>query len=259
MGREMANRLLRLLNDNRAAPRRFEIVNAASDEPTIYLYDVIVSDDWFGGVSAQSFVQQLAQITASTIHLRVNSPGGDVFAGRAIEQAIREHPANIIAHVDGYAASAATYPTLAANEIVMADGAFIMIHKASGSAWGNGDDLRATAAVLDKIDESLVTTYANKTGQSPEDIAAWLEAETWFSATEAVELGFADSVATGSAASNAACWNMSAYANAPPLARGEPASREPAQQPAPKNSAPPPKPAVDVAALKRRLALNASR
>ena len=104
------NKLCKLLADNRRMPqRRFEI--AAKDdgsEAEIFLYDAIVSDEleaeWFGGVAPQSFVKALREITASTIHLRINSPGGAVFGARAIEQALREHPANIIAHIDGLAA-----------------------------------------------------------------------------------------------------------------------------------------------------------
>jgi ATP-dependent Clp protease protease subunit len=262
----MPQKILQLLNDNRQSPRRFEVVaDASGTEATIYLYDVIVSDDFWGGISAATFVQQLAQIGAATIHLRINSPGGDVFGARAIEQAIREHPSNVIAHVDGVAASAASFIAIACDKVVMAEGAFFMIHRGACLAFGTGDDLRDTAALLDKVDGSLVTSYANKTGQSAEDIAAWMAAETWFSASEAVELGFADEVASGSSPTNAGRWNLSAYSNPPALATGEPSTPEqpsnPVPQPAPSEPAPRPTSAVsvvDLTALKRRLALTAS-
>jgi ATP-dependent Clp protease, protease subunit len=266
----MAARILKLLNDNRQSSRRFEVVNEANGDATLYLYDVIVSDDWYGGISATTFVQQLAQITAPNIHLRMNSPGGDVFSARAMEQAIREHPANIVAHVDGVAASAMSFIAIACDKVVMADGAFMMIHRGSCMAWGTGDDLRATAALLDKVDASLVNSYANKTGQSADDIEAWMAAETWFSASEAVELGFADEVASGSALANTGNWNLSAYANSPVLAPGKPPAPEPPRVSAPTDSQPPapvapetpvkppPAPTIDIAALKRRLALSAS-
>jgi len=260
----MPNRILKLINDNRQSPRRFEVLADASGDATVYLYDVIVSDDWYGGVSAASFVQQLAQLNAPNIHLRINSPGGDVFAARAMEAAIREHPSNIVAHVDGVAASAASFLAIACDQVVMSDGAFMMIHRGSCMAWGTGDDLRATAALLDKVDASLVTSYANKTGQSADDIAAWMAAETWFTAGEAVELGFADEVAAGSAPSNAGKWNLSAYSNTPPLATGQPSASEP-PDPVPKVVEPPAveppaavQPVADFAAMKRRLALTAS-
>lgn len=255
----MPNRILKLINDNRQSPRRFEVQADASGDATIYLYDVIVSDDWYGGVSAQSFVQQLAQLNAPNIHLRINSPGGDVFSARAMEAAIREHPSNIIAHVDGVAASAASFLAIACDQVLISDGAFFMIHRGSCMAWGTGDDLRETAALLDKVDASLVTSYANRTGQSADDITAWMDAETWFSATEAVTLGFADSVAGGAAPTNAGRWNLSAYSNAPVLAPGEPPTPQPSADPPPTAVAPPPPmPAVDIGAMKRRLQLSAS-
>ncbi len=98
---------LKLLADNRKRGvfRAEPAVNAKNDETTLYLYDAIVSDDltaeYWGGVSPQAFVKALADIKTNVIDLRINSPGGDVFAARAIEQALREHPAKVIAHIDG--------------------------------------------------------------------------------------------------------------------------------------------------------------
>ncbi len=221
------NQMLKLLIDNRSAPRRFE-VKAEAEEATVYLYDVIVSDDFFGGVSAQTFVKELNAITAPVIHLRINSPGGDVFAARAIEQAIREHKSKVVAHIDGYAASAASYVALAADEVVIAEGGFYMIHKAWTFAYGNADDLVETAALLEKVDDSLVTTYAKETGQTPEQIREWMAAETWFSAQEAVDYGFADGLAED--APKASAWNLSAYAKAPTAKKVEP-EKEPEQVP----------------------------
>lgn len=206
--------LLKLLADNRGRGQ-FRAERTAEDA-TVYLYDAIVSDDILGGVSATNFVKELHAITAPVIHLRINSPGGDVFAARAMEQAIREHGSKIIAHIDGYAASAASYLALAADEVQIAEGGFFMIHKAWTVAWGNAKDLTDTAALLDKIDESLVKSYAAETGQDPAQIAEWMAAETWFSADEAVQYGFADSIAKGKAKASAE-WDLSAYAKAPAI------------------------------------------
>jgi ATP-dependent Clp protease, protease subunit len=177
---------------------RFEIKNANSDEATVYLYDVIVSDEasaeWFGGVAPQPFVQALSQVTAKKINLRINSPGGDVFGARAIEQALREHPAEIVAHIDGYAASAATIVMMAADQIIMNQGAMLMIHDAWSLVMGNSSDMIDTAALLEKIDGTIATTYANRTGLKVEDVRALMDAETWFTAEEAVTAKFADSV-----------------------------------------------------------------
>lgn len=214
------NQILKLLVDNRSASRRFETVNAG-DEATIYLYDVIVSDAYFGGVSASDFVKEINAITSPVIHLRINSPGGDVFAARAIEQALREHKSKVIAHIDGCAASAASYVALAADEVIMAPGSFYMIHKAWTVAYGNSDDLMETAGLLEKVDESLVETYAEESGQDADKIREWMAAETWFTADEAVEYGFASSVAENSPKARAE-WNLSAYAKAPAKTNDEP-------------------------------------
>lgn len=237
------NKYLKLLADNRKkgffraqAPIKAE----AGDETTLYLYDAIVSGDleaeYWGGVSPQSFVKTLSEIKSSVIHLRINSPGGDVFAARSIEQALREHPAKVIAHIDGFAASAASFIAMAADEIVMNEGGFFMIHKAWTIAWGNENDLIDTAELLAKIDGSLVNTYAKRTGQKAEDIAQWMADETWMSAQESVDRGFADRIDTGTKAdASAAEWDLSAYAKAPaaPQAASQAIITEPVLQPAP--------------------------
>ncbi len=219
----MNNKLFQLLRDNQKAQARIPIKSELSeDEATIYLYDVIVSDDYWGGVAAESFVKELHSLTAPVIHLRVNSPGGDVFAARAIEAAIREHGSKVIAHIDGYAASAASYVALAADEVIMSKGSFFMIHKAWTLAFGNSDDFMETAALLDKIDEALVATYEDETKLEAAEILKMMAAETWISSEEAVEMGFADSVVE-SAPKNCKTWNLSVYEKAPePEARDEP-------------------------------------
>jgi ATP-dependent Clp protease, protease subunit len=223
------NQFLRLLASNKATPgRRFEI-KAQADEAEVFLYDAIVSDEqeaeWFGGVAAAPFVKALRGIKADTIHLRINSPGGSVFAARAIEQALRDHPARVVAHIDGLAASAATFVAMAADEVVISKGALFMIHKAWSIAMGNSDDLMESAALLEKIDSTLVDTYATRTGQKPEQVAQWMADETWFTAAEAIEHGFADKLADDKAQN---LWNLSAFDKAP---------REPDPEPAPDTTA----------------------
>lgn len=242
------NQLLRLFAANRhAAARQGLKVNAkaADDEAEILIYDVIVADEleaeWLGGVAPKPFVEALRAIDAKTLHVRINSPGGSVFAGRAIEQALREHPARIVVHVDGVAASAASFVAMAGDEIVMAPGALMMIHKAWGLAIGNDDELRKTADLLGKIDGTLVKTYAERTGQTPEAIADWMAAETWFTAEEAVLFKFADRVAEQPAQA-AGTWNLTAYQRAPAAA----------EKPAAPAAAPTTRPA-DKEALLRRL------
>lgn len=250
----MPSRLIKLLADNRqAAARRFEVVaKADTSEAEVFLYDAIVDSEleaeWWGGVAASPFIKALREIDAETIHLRINSPGGSVFAARAIETALREHKARIVVHIDGLAASAATFIAMAGDEIVIGKGAMFMIHKAWTGTWGNADDLRKRADLLEKIDGTLAQTYADRSGQTVADVAEWMAAETWFTGEEAVAKGFADRLAEDTPAASAA-WNLSAYSRAPaaqpapqpaPAAAAEP----PVTQPAPAPSAPEPNPRI---------------
>lgn len=250
----------RLLADNRANPmRRFEAVQATdgSDEATLYVYDAIVADqfeaDYWGGVAPETFVKTLIAMTAATIHLRVNSPGGNVFSARTMEQALREHPSRIVTHIDGVAASAASFLPMGTDEIVIGKGAMVMIHNSRIIEWGTAAELRKTADLLDKVDSTLVQTYADrtKTKASAEQIAAWMAAETWFTSAEAVAAGLADSVAEVEPQARGQ-WNLAAYGA---RAVGAYGSRLPVQTPAPTPPAPSPNPAarIDAAALLRRL------
>jgi ATP-dependent Clp protease protease subunit len=212
------NRFLALLADNRKVqgPRGLRVQAAdGADEATVYVYDMIVDSaleaEWWGGVAPETFAKELAGITAGTIRLRINSPGGSVFAARAMQAALREHPATVVVHIDGYAASAASVLMLVGDRVIAGDGAMVMIHKAWTLGWGNEDDLRATADLLGKIDGTLVDSYAAKTGRDKDEIAAWMAAETWFTAAEAVEAGLVDEVATDAAsAENRIAWNLKA-------------------------------------------------
>jgi ATP-dependent protease ClpP protease subunit len=212
------NRLLSLIRDNLAAPRDVRVVNQ-DDEATIYLYDVI--DSWFG-ISAATFVKTINEIKAPRIHLRINSPGGDVFEARAMATAIREHRSEIIAHVDGMAISAATWVTIAAKEVEMSEGAFFMIHQSWAFAMGNAEDMAKMADLLTKIDDAIAADYVKKTRKEKAQVDEWMRAETWFTAAEAKEAGFVDRVAaSGANAGNT--WNLGAYKNAPKALTERPA------------------------------------
>jgi ATP-dependent protease ClpP protease subunit len=224
--------LTKLLASNKNRPARLpqSRIVAEGDETTIYIYDAIVADEetalWWGGVSAEALVPAIRDLKGGTVHLRINSPGGDVFAAQAICQAIRETGAKVIAHVDGYAASAATVIATAADEVEISAGAFYMIHNAWTWAMGNANDLTATAGLLSKIDGSLAAQYAKKSGMAVDDVRSAMDAETWYTAEEAVAAGLVDRVAAGTKAQ--ASWNMSAYAKAPKIAPPESENPDPA-------------------------------
>ena len=181
----------KLLQNLQGAPLRVVHNKTSGGEATVYVYDVI--DPWWG-VSAQAFAQALAALDVSTIHLRINSPGGDVFEASAMLAAIRAHPARIISHVDGLAASAASYLAMAADEVRISDSGFFMIHNPWSIAFGDAKAFRKSADTLDKIADSIINEYVKRSKESRATIQEWMDGETWFNAAEAKEHGFADSI-----------------------------------------------------------------
>jgi ATP-dependent Clp endopeptidase proteolytic subunit ClpP len=190
----------------------YRIENAAAATAKIYIYDVIA---WYA-VNADDFVKDLNQVTAKKIELHVNSPGGDVFEGITIYNALRAHPAEVETCVDGLAASIASVIALAGTKVRIAEGAFFMVHNPAAGVWGEAKDLRHTADVLDKVGDSIAGIYAAATGRSVKEMLEAMEAETWYGAAEAMEFGFADQV-DGAAADTAAeaRWDLSVYNRVP--------------------------------------------
>lgn len=204
---------LRALARNKEAVRPLA-VDVAGDTATVWLYDFIGHDPYTGtGISAEVFAKEIRGITAPNILLRINSPGGSVFDGRAMFSALQMHPANKTALIEGVAASAATSVAMAADQVQMVQGALFMIHRSWTVAMGNAEDLISTAALLEKVDQALVQDYVGKTGADPQQVMDWMSAETWFSAEEAQAAGFVNTVVDGTAAS--ASWDLSPYAKAP--------------------------------------------
>lgn len=172
----------------------FRVRGEASDLLEIDVYDDI-GESWFGeGVTAKSIRATLRENKgAKTIKLRVNSRGGDVFDGLAIYSLLLDHPARVEADVDALAASMASVILMAADEVRLAPSAMIMIHNPIAMVYGEASDMRETAAVLDKMRDQLVNAYVAKTGLDAAKIVEMMDAETWLSADEAVEHGFANS------------------------------------------------------------------
>ncbi|EMD6814824.1 Clp protease ClpP [Citrobacter koseri] len=157
----------------------------------IYIYDEI----GYWGVTARQFVNELKALGDVThINLYINSPGGDVFDGIAIFNALKHHGAAITVYIDGLAASMASVIAMVGNPVIMPENTMMMIHKPWGFAGGDANDMRDYADLLDKVESVLIPAYAEKTGKSTEEIAAMLEDETWMDGKECVALGFADQV-----------------------------------------------------------------
>jgi ATP-dependent Clp protease protease subunit len=217
----MDRRLLNLFAANRKKGS-FRAESTAAGN-VIEIYDVIVSSEidaeWFGGVSVTAVVRALKAMSGPVL-MRINSPGGDVFAGVALAQHMREYDGEIVVQVDGYAASIASIVAIAGDRVIMSPGSMMMIHKSWTFGVGNADDLLAMASVLEKIDGQMVEAYTSRSAGKKTDaeFAEMLRAETWFTPQEAIDAGLADEVAAEkekSAKQARARWDVSAYAKAP--------------------------------------------
>lgn len=191
----------------------YKIENAIDTESaTIHLYDEIGGY----GISASEFCKDLSGVTSKNIMLKINSPGGSVFDGCAIYNALKEHAAIVTVHVDGLAASIASAITMAGDKIIMAKNAMLMLHCAWSGIYGNAAEMRKTADVLAKIDGTLVDTYAERTGMGKRAVKQMMDDETWLTAAEALKAGFCDSIGTQPEAK--ACFDLSKYSNTPKAA-----------------------------------------
>jgi ATP-dependent Clp protease, protease subunit len=174
------------------------------------------------GIPAKAFLDELKALEpVPELTIRINSPGGSVFDGVAIYNALKRHEAAITVWIDGIAASIASMIAMAGDEIVMPENAMLMIHDPSGLVMGTAADMRATAEALDKMKAGMVAAYRDKSGRDDAEIEALMAAETWLSAQEALELGLADRVEEP--VRMAGHFDLSRFRNTPPqLARSSP-------------------------------------
>lgn len=206
------NQIMQLFRDNANQPKQVtNLLNKADTTASLYIYDLI-SADW--GVSALAVVDAINQAgDAKVLNVHINSPGGDVFEGRAIMAAISAFRGKTVAKIDSLCASAATSIALACDEIEMSEGAAFMIHNAKSIAFGDKSELRHAADVVEKIEGAIVNDYTTRTGKDEAEIRAAMQAATWFTAAEALEYGFVDRVTGKTKVKNT--WNLAAFGNAP--------------------------------------------
>jgi ATP-dependent Clp protease protease subunit len=157
----------------------------------ILLYDEI----GYWGVTASDFTALLAEAGDGPLNSRINSPGGDVFDGYAIYNALRARKAPVNVFVDGLAASIASVIAMAGTSISMAEPSMLMIHNASGGCLGDRKAMQDMAAVLEKIDGQIAAVYAGKCGRPVGELAAMMDAETWLTSADARAASFCDQVA----------------------------------------------------------------
>lgn len=169
----------------------YRIENKAGEPAALYIFDEI-NPMW--GIGAQEVVDQLKTITADELNVHINSPGGNVFDGIAIMNALRNHSANITVKVDGLAASIASVIAMAGDQIVMSLGSQMMVHNPSGFAMGDAKTMRELADTLDRSRASIASIYADRAGGTVDAWGSAMDAETWYTAQEAVDAGLADKV-----------------------------------------------------------------
>ena len=179
-----------------APAERFEgIVNRKGAEATLYLYEEITPEG-MGGISAKQFAAAMKDAEgAKTLHLRINSIGGTIYEAKAIYQALKDFPGKKVAHVDGLAASAASFIAMACDEIITAPDATWFVHGAQGVTMGSARAHRHIADILDMESANIANIYARRTGQPLDVLNKLMDDNTFMTAQEAKGYGFTDSIA----------------------------------------------------------------
>lgn len=166
----------------------YEFKSVTDTAAELYLYGYV--GEWPN--DSMSFIQALKSLPAGVaeITLRINSPGGSVIDGFATYNALMRHPAKIVAHVDGWAASMASIILMAADEIHMPGNTWVMIHNPWAGVAGDAEELRKYADILEKMQEQAIDAYSRHTTADRAQLAAWMNAETWFTGAEFDKFGF---------------------------------------------------------------------
>lgn len=191
----------------------YRIENAASAEPELYLYGSIGKDFMDNGISADQVVKDLNALgKKKLITVRIDSPGGAVFEGTNIYNALIRNPAKINVEIDALAASIASVIAMAGDQIRIADNAMMMIHDPSGMVWGTAKEMRHMANVLEKSRGNLIGIYAKRTGLDHEKVSNLMQAESWFNAMEALQAGFVTDILPAKTANNSASFDKTLLA-----------------------------------------------
>jgi ATP-dependent Clp protease protease subunit len=164
-----------------------------SGEVELSIYDEIGAF----GIGAKEFIAELREYKGQHVHVRINSPGGEIIDGSAIANALNRHEGGVTVHIDGLAASMASYIAMSGKPTYMSENALLMIHNPWTLAAGEADDLRKQADLLDTMKSTLVRGYQRKSGMPAEEISRLMDEETWLTALEATALGFVDAIEDG--------------------------------------------------------------
>ncbi|MEA9907801.1 ClpP-like prohead protease/major capsid protein fusion protein [Xanthomonas campestris] len=185
-------------------PCLLKVEARANGVAEVMIYGDIGESLWCESVSPLELAEQIGQITASTINVRINSGGGVVADGMAIYNALNQHTARKVVFIDGQAASIASLIAMAGDEVVMYASSLMMVHAPHTIAAGNAASFRQYATALDAHAGAMLEAYATKTGKR-EDMERLLTdgADHWYTGAQAVEFGLADRVAESAATARA--------------------------------------------------------
>jgi ATP-dependent Clp protease, protease subunit len=209
---------------------KFFNTSKKDDTLVMNMYDII-GESLFGEGATPQMVADALKGSFKSIEVHLNSPGGDAFAGIAIHNLLKASakPVNVI--VDGLAASAASIVAMSGDTVTMATGSTMMIHDAMSMAFGNAEDMRKTADTLDTVTSGIADIYVAKTGLDKAKILDMQRAETWMTASEAVDKGFATAVSTEPAVKNE--FDLRMFRNTPPSLKKIEEKVEPVVEPEP--------------------------
>lgn len=176
--------------------RKFYAIQQADRAADLYIFGDIVSYPWteLGEASGMSIVNQIKNLDVDEIRVHIDSYGGSVSEGWAIYNALRQHPAKIVAYGDGFVASAALYPFLAGDERIASSLSAYYFHQVMVSASGYADDLRAAADEAEKMTEIGINAFVERTGMDAEDVRALMKVDTWLTPAQALDYGIATSI-----------------------------------------------------------------
>lgn len=176
----------------------WNFVKNETDEKTadLNIYGYLSNDSWWGDeVTPKDFAKDLKDLgDIENLNIYINSGGGDVFAGQTIYSIIKRHKSNKTTYIDGLAASAASIVAMAGDTVIMPINAMLMIHNPWTFAVGEAKDFIKIAEDLDKIKDSIVAVYKDKTGLTEKEIIDFMDSETWFTAEESKEFNFIDKI-----------------------------------------------------------------
>ena len=172
------------------------IKNEESEENTLLLYGAIGDDTtWFeDDVTPKQFKAELNACNNADITVKINSPGGDVFAAAEIYTALKEYKGGVNVEIDALAGSAASVIAMAGDIVSISPAGMIMIHNPSTIAIGDSDEMKTAVRMLDEVKESIINAYELKTKLPRDKISRLMDAATWFNAKKALELGFVDEI-----------------------------------------------------------------